>query len=144
MRRTSSPDAADPCDRISRFLERGPWAVVGASRSRAKYGNKVLRCFLQAGRRVFPVNPNLDEVEGVLCHSDLTRLPERVHGVSIVTPPEVTARVVEDLPAAGARIVWMQPGAESDAAIARAEALGVEVIARGPCVLVALGFRDDA
>jgi hypothetical protein len=36
----------------------------------------------------------------------------------------------------------MQPGAESDAAVARAKALGMNVIAGGPCLLVALGFRD--
>ena len=32
--------------------------------------------------------------------------------------------------------------AEDDAAIAAAERAGIAVIARGPCVLVALGFRD--
>ena len=38
--------------------------------------------------------------------------------------------------------LWMQPGAESPAAIARAQALGMNVIAGGPCLLVVLGFRE--
>ena len=129
-------------ERIRSFLAGGPFAVVGASTDRAKYGNKVLRCYLQAGREVHAVNPAHDEVEGVACYPDLESLPERVHGVSIVTPPAVTERVVEDAARAGAVFVWMQPGAESANAVARAEELGLHPIAGGPCLLVALGFRE--
>ena len=68
--------------------------------------------------------------------------PERVHGVSIITPPAITERIVDEAHAAGIPRLWMQPGAESDLAVARARAHGMSVIAGGPCVLVALGFRD--
>jgi predicted CoA-binding protein len=61
-----------------------------------------------------------------------------VRGVSVITRPEVTETIVEDLPASGAEFVWMQPGAESARAVHRAEQLGLHVIAGGPCVLVAL------
>ncbi len=118
--------------------------MVGASADRNKYGNKVLRAYLQAGRRVFPVNPKLDEVEGQRCYPDLASLPEPVFGVSIVTPPAVTENVVEQAAAAGIRHLWMQPGAQSEAAIARAQSLGLELIHSGPCVLVAQGFSEGA
>jgi predicted CoA-binding protein len=131
----------DPSE-IESFLESGPYAVVGASRDRSKYGNKVLRCYLQHDVEVYPVNPGSTEIEGVRCATSLRDLPEKVRAVSVITPPEVTERIVEDLPAAGAAFVWMQPGAESDAAVARAEQLGLTVIHGGPCLLVALGFRD--
>ncbi len=131
-----------PQVKIDGFLHGGPFAVAGASRSRAKYGNKVLRCYLQHGRTAYPVNPNAFEVEGLECYPDLAALPEPVHGVSVICRPEVTERIVEDLPACGARYVWMQPGAETDRAIARAEELGLQVIAGGPCLLVALGFSE--
>jgi predicted CoA-binding protein len=127
---------------IKAFLSHGPYAVAGASADRNKYGNKVLRCYLQHDLEVYPVNPTRDEVEGRTCYADLGSLPVRVRGVSIITRPEVTERIVEDAGAAGVEFVWMQPGAESAAAIARGEELGLEVIAGGPCVLVALGFRE--
>jgi len=132
----------DESARIEAFLAGGPFAVVGASRDRHKYGNKVLRCYVQRGRLAFPVNPNATEVEGLPAFPDLTGLPEPVHGVSVITPPAVTERIVEDLPASGAAWVWMQPGAESERAILRAEALGLGVIAGGPCLLVALGYHE--
>jgi predicted CoA-binding protein len=129
-------------EKIESFLSAGPYAVVGASRNRRKYGNKVLRCYLQHGLEVFAVNPNATEVEGVASVPSLRHLTTPVRGISVITPPEVTGRIVEDAPGAGAELVWMQPGAESAAAVARAEALGLTVISGGPCVLVALGFRD--
>lgn len=128
---------------IEEFLAGGPFAVVGASTDRAKYGNKVLRCYKQHGLQVFPVHPSEREVEGLACHPSLESLPEPVHGVSIITPPPVTERVVEQAAQTGVRFVWMQPGAESDRAIEEAERLGMTVIAGGPCLLVALGFRDE-
>jgi len=130
-------------ERIESFLARGPYAVVGASADREKYGNKVLRCYLQHGLDVHAVNPRMAEVEGVVSYPDLRSVPAKVRGVSVVTPPAVTEKVVEDAVAAGVEVVWMQPGAESPTAVAAAERSGLTVIAGGPCLLVALGFRDE-
>ena len=129
-------------DAIEAFFGGNSFAVVGASTDRAKYGNKVLRSYIQAGRRVYPVNPGARDIEGLPAYPDLASLPERVHGVSIITPPAVTIGIVEQAARAGIRHLWMQPGAESEEAIARAEALGLNLIHSGPCVLVLQGFKD--
>ena len=128
--------------RIDGFLNGSPHAVVGASQDRAKYGNKVLRAYMQRGRPVYPVNPTAAEIEGKAAFATLTAIPERVHGVSIVTPPAVTALIVEEAGRLGIKHIWIQPGAESDAAIARALELGMSVIGGDACVLVALGYRE--
>jgi predicted CoA-binding protein len=130
-------------EKIQAFLGAGPFAVVGASTDRSKYGNKVLRCYLQHDMKAYPVHPKASEVEGQPCYPSLRELPEPVRAASVITPPPMTERVVEDAHAAGVEFVWMQPGAESPAAVARAEELGLTVIAGGPCVLVALGFTDE-
>jgi len=129
-------------DKILTFLAEGPYAVVGASTDRSKYGNKVLRCYQQHGREVYPVNPTASEVEGLQAYPELGGLPLPVPSVSIITPPLITERVVEAAAGAGVKRVWMQPGSESPEAVARAEALGLEVIAGGPCLLVAMGYRE--
>lgn len=127
---------------IDDFLSGELFAVAGASRDRAKYGNKVLRAYLQAGRRAIPVNPHETEIEGEHCVPSVTALTETVHGLSIITPPEVSVGIVEEAARTGIRRVWMQPGAESDEAIEVASSAGMLVIAGGPCVLVALRFRE--
>ena len=126
---------------MAAFLAEGPWAVAGASSNRAKFGNKVLRTYLQHGMEVYPINPRAEELEGVTCYPDVASLPPGVRGLSIITPPAITEQIVEQAAEAGIRHLWMQPGAESEAAIDRAEELGLEVIAGGPCILVELGFR---
>jgi predicted CoA-binding protein len=132
----------DPNDAIERFLASPAYGVVGASPRRHKYGNKVLRCYQQNGRRAIPVNPREREVEGVACVASVLDLPDEVQSISIITPPSVTERVVEEAVRRGIRHVWMQPGAESPRAVATCEAAGVNVIADGSCVLVVLGYRD--
>ncbi len=136
-----------PADRenIDAFLAGTRFAVAGASRDRAKYGNKVLRVYLQNGREVHPINPNAGEVEGLPAYADIATLVKVVpdiHGVSIITPPEVTEKLVEEIAVAGIRHIWMQPGAESERAVARAKELGLNVITGGPCILVAMGYRE--
>ena len=121
---------------IRDFLASPSFAVVGATNHPAKFGGKVLAAYLRHGRTAFPVNPNEREVQGRRCYPSLAELPETVESVSIVTPPAVTERIVEEAASAGARRIWMQPGAESPRAIARALELGMDVIAGGPCLLV--------
>ena len=130
-------------ERIDAFLAGTPHAVVGASRDRAKYGNKVLRAYLQNDREVYPVNPNSEEVEGRAAFPDLASLPQPVHGISVITRPDVTERIVEQAAELGIKHIWMQPGAESEKAVRRTEQLGINVIAGGPCVLVTLRYHED-
>ncbi|MBK8100103.1 MAG: CoA-binding protein [Planctomycetes bacterium] len=127
---------------IETFLAAGPFAVVGASPDRAKYGNKVLRCYQQHGLTVVPINPKQTEVEGLRCFPSLAAATPKPRSVSVVAPPAAAAGIVADAIAAGVRGLWFQPGAEEAAAIAAARAAGLTVIADGACVLVVLGYRE--
>jgi predicted CoA-binding protein len=69
-------------------------------------------------------------------------LPDDVQSISVITPPAVTERVVAEAIRKGIRHIWMQPGAESEAAVAACRQAGINVIADGSCVLVVLGYRE--
>jgi predicted CoA-binding protein len=129
-------------ERIDTFLDADAFGVVGASSKPHKYGNKVLRCYLQNQRAVVPVNPVEKLIEGLACAASVTDLPDHVGSISIITPPQVTEKVVEEAIARGIRNVWMQPGAESAQAVAACEDAGINIIADGSCVLVVMGYRD--
>jgi len=130
-------------DKIQSFLSGKRFAVVGASTDRSKYGNKVLRVYLQNKRDVVPINPSAKEVEGLTAYPDLASVPGTIDGVSIITQPTVTENVVSDALARGINNIWIQPGAESERAVQTAEDAGANVIAGGPCILVALRYRED-
>ena len=129
-------------DSIQTFLSGKRFAVAGASQDRAKYGNKVLRAYLQNGLDVVPINPNADEVEGLAAIPSLESLAGPVHGISIVTPPALTEEIVMQAVDMGITNIWMQPGAESERAVEHAKRSGANVISGGPCLLVALQYRE--
>ncbi|UCD73873.1 MAG: CoA-binding protein [Phycisphaerales bacterium] len=129
-------------ERIKAFLDGSPHAVVGASTDREKYGNKVLRVYQQNNRQVYPVNPKADEVEGLKAYPDLASLPEKVHGISVITPPQVTEKVVEQAAELGIKNIWMQPGAEFPEAEERGEELGLNIVPGTACALVVLGYTE--
>ena len=127
---------------IETFLAAPVFGVVGASSKPEKYGNKVLRCYLMNDRQAIPVNPVETTIEGLACVKSVANLPEGAASISVITPPQVTEQVVQQAIARGVKNIWMQPGAESQAAVAACEAAGINVIADGSCLLVVLGYRE--
>src|SRR5208337_1515166 len=127
---------------FDKFFGSDAFGVVGASASREKFGNKVLRVYLQHGKKVIPVNPRETEIEGISCVADIQDLPPGVKSISVLTPPHVTEQVVDKAIAKGIASIWMQPGAESPAAVEKCRKNNINVIADGSCILVVLGYRD--
>jgi predicted CoA-binding protein len=129
-------------EQFDKFFESDAFGVVGASANREKFGNKVLRVYLQHGKKVIPVNPRESEIEGISCVADIQDLPPGVKSISVITPPQVTEQVVDKAIAKGIASIWMQPGAESPAAVEKCRKNNINVIADGSCILVVLGYRD--
>jgi predicted CoA-binding protein len=102
---------------IRDFVNRRTWAVVGATNNPRKYGNKILRDLRRAGYIVYAVNLHETEIDGQPAYRTLADLPERPEVVDFVIPPEQTEQVLQECYTLGLRRVWLQPGAESDAAI---------------------------
>ncbi len=127
---------------IETFLQSTAFGVVGASTDRNKYGNKVLRCYLQNKKKVYPVNPKEKNIEGIDCVANISLLPETVQSISIITPPQVTEKIVDEAIKKGIKNIWMQPGAESPAAIEKCKQHNINVIADGSCVLVVLRYHE--
>jgi predicted CoA-binding protein len=127
---------------IEQFLASPVFGVVGASTNRHKYGNKVLRCYLQHGRRAIPVHPVATIIEDQTVVASVADLPDEVVSLSLITPPAVTEKIVEQAVAKGIENIWMQPGAQSPAAVEFCRRHGINLIADGHCVLVVLGYRE--
>jgi predicted CoA-binding protein len=104
-------------DPMTDFFHLKRFAVVGASNDRDKFGNKVLRCYQQHNRSAIPIHPKEKIVEGIPALESLTKFAE-VHpdwinetGVSIITPPPVSKKVIEEGFSHGFRWFFFQPGA---------------------------------
>lgn len=120
------------------FLSSQTFAVAGASARRHKYGYKVFKALLDSGRETYPLNPVTEEIEGHKAYPTIANLPLVPEALSIITPPEVTQRVIAEAIAAGVKHIWMQPGAEHEQASESARQAGMNVIDDGSCILVLL------
>ena len=105
-------------------------AMVGASTNWNRPSYFVMKYLQGKGYRVIPVNPGAagQELQGELVYASLRDIPDPVDMVDIFRPPDAVPPIVEDAIAIGAKVVWMQLGIRNDAAAARAEAAGIEVI----------------
>jgi predicted CoA-binding protein len=124
--------------KIDAFLSAKAFGVVGASEDPDKYGHMCYVCLLNHGRTAYPINPRAKTILGNPAYPNIASLPEKVESISVITPPQVTQKVVDEAIAAGVKNIWMQPGAESEAAVERAEKAGVNVIWGGACLLVVM------
>ena len=114
-------------------------AVIGASTDRQKFGNRAVRAYLDQGYTVVPINPHEAEIEGLKTYASVLDVPGAVDMASFYVPPEVGEQVIAEVAQKGVAEVWLNPGAESDALIARARSLSIKPIVA--CSVVAIG-RD--
>jgi len=120
---------------VESFIAQPRLAVVGVSREKMKFGSMAYRALKQKGYQVYPINRNAETIEGDRCYAALTALPEPVDGVVIIVPPAETEKVVREADAAGIKHVWMQQGAESDAAIQYCQEHGLNEV-HGECIMM--------
>jgi acyl-CoA synthetase (NDP forming) len=103
-------------------------AVIGASSDRRKFGNKAVRAFHSHGDTVFPVNPHERVIEGLTAYPSVLAVPGTIDMATMYVPPAIGIRLLDELAQKGVAELWLNPGSESDALVARARALGLTVI----------------
>jgi predicted CoA-binding protein len=120
---------------IEDFLALDKYAVVGVSKNKRKFGYIVFENMKKKGYDVYPINPKEDEILECTCYPDIKSLPEKVDGIIIVTPPEVTDKIVKEALEAGIENIWIQPQAESKAIMEFAEKNSYNIICK-QCMLM--------
>lgn len=129
---------------IDEFFSQHTFALAGVSRNGKKFGNSALAELKQKGYKVLVVHPEAQQVDGEHCYPSLAALPETADGVVLVVPPAQTEKMVQEAYASGIRRVWMQPGAESPAAIKFCQEHDMQAIT-GECIMMypkANGFHN--
>ncbi|MFH1294633.1 MAG: CoA-binding protein [Candidatus Aenigmatarchaeota archaeon] len=83
---------------IKTFFNPDSVAIVGASRNQQKPGHVIFRNFLDSGYagKLYPVNPNADEIMGVKCYPNLAKIPGSVELAVIVVPAEMVPEALND------------------------------------------------
>lgn len=113
---------------IDDFINASPIALAGVSRDPKKFSGRVMTELICQGRTVVPVNPNAESIQGVTCFRRLGDIKGPVPAVWICTPPSQTRQVLADAAEKGARLIWIQQGAQTPKALAFAKEKGLRLV----------------
>jgi predicted CoA-binding protein len=121
--------STDDSEKIRRILRTSRViAVVGLSAQWHRPSFCAAKYMQEHGYRVIPVNPQYDSILGERSFKSLRDVPEKVDIVDCFRKSAEIPAIADDAIAIGAKVLWMQLGVENEAARAKAEAAGLEVI----------------
>ena len=128
---------------INDFLNKNNiFAVIGVSRDSSKYGSKIYLDLKQSGYRVYPINPNSEDVFGDKCYPSLDKLPIKPAVVDIVVPPKVAVEIVRQCKDLGIAKIWFQPGTESAEAIRLCQENNINFVS-GVCLMAERNAQNN-
>ena len=126
-------DPYDPPDAVLRelFLSVRSIAVVGISNNPGRASNDVSQYLRRAGYEIVPVNPTIEEWEGIHAFPDLqsaVRAGKKIDLVDVFRRPEELVHVVDDAIAAKTPAIWFQLGVIDEEQARRAKDAGMLVV----------------
>lgn len=98
---------------IDQFLGPKKLAIAGVSRDPKKFGNIVYKELKDRGFEVYPINPNIDLVNGDKCYKSVNDLLPEVTHLLVITPKPLTMGVVREAVAKGIDNIWIQQMSET-------------------------------
>jgi len=113
---------------IEKFLSAKDIAIAGVSRDNKKFGNRVFNLLQTKGYKLYPVHPEAESIEGVNCFKMPSDVPQNVRHLYIVTPSNVTDKLIESAAARGYEMIWIQQKSETPKSVQLAQGKGIEVI----------------
>lgn len=116
-------------------------AVVGLSDDPSRPSFGVTQSMRQMGYRILPVNPTLQEWQGLPAFPSIAAAAaalgpdERIDIVNVFRRPAQVGTVVDECIRLGIKALWLQQGVINEPAAARAAATGITVV-MDRCILV--------
>ncbi|KAF2485306.1 CoA binding domain-containing protein [Neohortaea acidophila] len=109
------PESTDMKSAAALFFSSSRFAVAGASSQRHKFGHKIFAWYLNHDLPAEPLNPTCSTVtvrgkEYATVKSPSQLSDPKNTGLSVITPPPVTEKILKEAKEAGVKAVWLQPG----------------------------------
>lgn len=103
----------------AKFFTAKQFAVAGASSITSKFGHRIFAWYLQKDLPAIPLNPTISSVTVRQKEYETVASPSKVSnpgetGLSVITPPPVTAKLLQEAKESGIMAVWLQPGSFTD------------------------------
>ncbi len=116
-------------------------AIIGATTNRNRYSNKAVRAYKARGYTVYPVSIRHEEVEGLRAYRSIKDIPGPVDVASLYVNPRVGIGLLNEIAEKGVKTLFVNPGADSQELMKRAESLGLGPILA--CSILSLGIDPE-
>ncbi|QQK76139.1 CoA-binding protein [Salicibibacter cibarius] len=103
-------------------------AVVGLSDNPARTSHEVSKVMQEAGYKIIPVNPKVDEVLGEKAVSSLSEIEEPIDIVNVFRRSEFVPAIAEEAAQTDANVFWTQLGVVSEEGYTIAKNSGKTVV----------------
>ncbi|HYX08530.1 MAG TPA: CoA-binding protein [Bacteroidales bacterium] len=117
------------------FFAASSLAIAGVSRDTKKFGNAVFRTLTDRGLKVYALNPNIDEVNGLPCYKKMSDLPEKAESMIILTKEDKALPILKEAVASGIRNIWFHNKVKDSAILKIIEDNNLNLI-QGECILM--------
>jgi len=115
------------------FVKFREFAVVGLSGNPKSFSRGACNYLKSQGYSIYPVNPNVNEIDGQTCYDSLDSVPP-VQAVIFFTNPKVTVEQLAICKEKGINHVWFQQGSADADVIDQAKKLGLQY--KNSCVFL--------
>jgi hypothetical protein len=103
-------------------------AIVGLSDNPERPSYEVAKYLISKGFKIFPVNPNINNVLGIKSYKKLSDIKEKIDVVDIFRKSEFVGPIVDEAIKIGAKNIWMQEGVVDEVSAKKARTAGLTVI----------------
>lgn len=126
---------------IDNFLDLKRIAFVSVSSNPKDFSRMIYKEFIKRDYEIIPVNPKIDEIDGVKVFSSIKGIDPVVEGVFIITNPETAELLVQECAEVKIDKIWLHKGvgkgSVNENILALCEENGIEVVL-GYCPLMLL------
>lgn len=120
---------------IQDFVSSKRIAVIGISKSDAKFGNSIYRELKEKGYDLVPVHPTMEKFDNDQCYHSIHEIEPAVEAVLINVKNEKVKSILDDAHKAGVKKIWLQQGSESPETVQYGESLGMKIVSGG-CIMM--------
>jgi hypothetical protein len=113
---------------IEQFLAPKKLAIAGVSGNSKKFGYQIYNELKQKGFDICPINPRIEEIDGVKVYKSVEDIPSDYDRLYIVTPKSETDKILKQAAEKGIKHVWVQQMANTKETAQIAKEHSVELI----------------
>ncbi len=103
-------------------------AIVGLSTNQDRTSYSIAKYLQNNGYKIFPVNPEYNEILNEKTYPDLISIPEKIDIVDVFRKPQFAVEIAKQAVEIKAKALWMQTGIVNEQAAFIAQEAGLLVI----------------